>query len=60
MSTDVTVDVDAGVAALTLNRPQHLNAYTADMGTLLGRAYQQCDGDDDVRAIVVRMRDKIT
>jgi enoyl-CoA hydratase/carnithine racemase len=41
------------VAVLTLNRPEHLNAYTADMGTLLGRAYQQCDDDDDVRAIVV-------
>jgi enoyl-CoA hydratase/carnithine racemase len=53
MSTDVTVDINEGVAVLTLNRPEHLNAYTADMGTLLGRAYQQCDDDDDVRAIVV-------
>jgi len=47
------VDVDAGVAVLTLNRPDHLNAYTAEMGTLLSRAYLECDGDDDVRAIVV-------
>ena len=47
------VDVDAGVAVLTLNRPEHLNAYTADMGTLLSRAYRDCDEDDDVRAIVV-------
>jgi enoyl-CoA hydratase/carnithine racemase len=53
MSTDVTVDINEGVALLTLNRPEHLNAYTADMGTLLGRAYQDCDDDDDVRAIVV-------
>jgi enoyl-CoA hydratase/carnithine racemase len=53
MSTDVVVEVDAGVAVLTLNRPEHLNAYTADMGTLLSRAYRDCDGDDDVRAIVV-------
>ena len=53
MSTDVTVDVDAGVAVLTLNRPEHLNAYTAEMGALLSRAYLACDGDDDVRAIVV-------
>ena len=42
-----------GVAVLTLNRPEHLNAYTADMGTSLSRAYRDCDGDDDVRAIVV-------
>ncbi len=47
------VDVDAGVAVLTLNRPEHLNAYTADMGTLLSRAYRDCDEDDQVRAIVV-------
>jgi enoyl-CoA hydratase/carnithine racemase len=53
MNTDVVVDVDAGVAVLTLNRPEHLNAYTADMGTSLSRAYRDCDGDDDVRAIVI-------
>jgi len=53
MSGDVTVDVDAGVAVLTLNRPDRLNAYTAEMGALLSRAYLDCDGDDDVRAIVV-------
>lgn len=53
MSADVTLDIDGGVAVLTLNRPEHLNAYTADMGRLLSRAYADCDGDDDVRAIVV-------
>jgi len=53
MSSHVTVAVDAGVAVLTLNRPEQLNAYTADMGRLLSRAYLECDGDDDVRAIVV-------
>jgi enoyl-CoA hydratase/carnithine racemase len=49
----VVIEVDAGVAVLTLNRPEHLNAYTAEMGTLLSRAYRDCDEDDDVRAIVV-------
>jgi enoyl-CoA hydratase/carnithine racemase len=53
MSADVTIDIDEGVAVLTLNRPEHLNAYTAEMGGLLSRAYRDCDGDDDVRAIVV-------
>jgi enoyl-CoA hydratase/carnithine racemase len=53
MSPDLTIDIDGGVAVLTLNRPEHLNAYTAEMGTLLSRAYRDCDGDDDVRAIVV-------
>jgi enoyl-CoA hydratase/carnithine racemase len=53
VGTDVLVDVDAGVAVLTLNRAEHLNAYTADMGAQLSRAYRDCDEDDDIRAIVV-------
>ena len=51
--TDLTVTVDEGVALLTLNRPERRNAYTASMGELLSRAYEQCDADDDVRAIVL-------
>jgi enoyl-CoA hydratase/carnithine racemase len=53
MGSDLAVEVDAGVAVLTLNRPEQLNAYTAEMGTLLSRAYRDCDDDDDVRAIVI-------
>lgn len=52
-SRPVLVEVDGGVALLTLNRPDHLNAYTAEMGALLSQAYRECDEDDDVRAIVV-------
>ena len=51
--TDLTVAVEAGVALLTLNRPERRNAYTADMGELLGGAFRRCDDDDAVRAIVV-------
>jgi enoyl-CoA hydratase/carnithine racemase len=53
VSPDVLVDDYAGVAVLTLNRAEHLNAYTADMGAQLSQAYRDCDEDDDVRAIVV-------
>src|SRR6201987_4191645 len=53
MSTDVRVDISEGVAVLTLDRPEHLNAYTADMGRLLSEAYRECDGSDAVRAIVL-------
>jgi enoyl-CoA hydratase/carnithine racemase len=53
MSADLTVRISAGVAVLTLNRPSRRNAYTAEMGRLLGQAYQDCDHDDDVRAIVL-------
>jgi enoyl-CoA hydratase/carnithine racemase len=51
--TDLNVAVADGVALLTLNRPERRNAYTAEMGALLNRAYRQCDDDDAVRAIVL-------
>jgi enoyl-CoA hydratase/carnithine racemase len=53
MKADLTVEVSRGVAVLTLNRPERLNAYTAEMGRLLGEAYQSCDDDDDVRVLVL-------
>ncbi|WP_158019148.1 enoyl-CoA hydratase-related protein [Mycobacterium basiliense] len=51
--SDLTVTVADGVALLTLNRSERRNAYTAEMGRLLGSAYQRCDDDDTVRAIVL-------
>ena len=53
MSRDLGVEVADGIAVLTLNRPEQRNAYTAEMGRLLGEAYRDCDADDAVRAIVV-------
>ncbi len=51
--TDLTVSITDKVALLTLNRPERRNAYTAEMGELLNRAYRDCDNDDGVRAIVL-------
>ena len=42
-----------GVLTLTLNRPEQLNAYTAQMGIDLADAFVAADGDDEVRVIVV-------
>lgn len=42
-----------GVALITLQRPERLNAFTGRMGRELGAAYRRCDADDAVRAIVV-------
>ncbi len=53
MKSVLAVEVSHGVAVLTLNRPEKRNAYTAEMGRLLGEAYQACDADDAVRAIVL-------
>src|SRR5512147_1638258 len=42
-----------GVLTLTLNRPDKLNAYTAQMGRELEAAFRRADEDDAVRAVVV-------
>jgi enoyl-CoA hydratase/carnithine racemase len=41
------------VMTITLNRPERLNAWTAQMGRELIEAFDRADADDDVRAIVV-------
>lgn len=51
--TDVRTEVSGGVAVITLDRPEHRNAYTGEMGRLLGAAYRDCDADDAVRVVVL-------
>ncbi|WP_063000825.1 enoyl-CoA hydratase/isomerase family protein [Nocardia mikamii] len=51
--SDVRIDIAAGVAVVTLDRPAHRNAFTAAMGRALGRAYRELDADDAVRVIVL-------
>ena len=50
---DLRFELDNGVAILTLDRPDHLNAFSGRMGRSLGAAYERCDDDDAVRAIVL-------
>lgn len=42
-----------GVLTVELHRPDKLNAYTARMGAELTDAFEEADGDDAVRAVVV-------
>jgi enoyl-CoA hydratase/carnithine racemase len=42
-----------GVATITLNRPERLNAVNATMIRELVAAFDQADGDDAVRAVIV-------
>jgi enoyl-CoA hydratase/carnithine racemase len=51
--TEILLEVADGVALVTLNRPEKLNAYTSTMGRELHEAFARCDADDAVRAIVV-------
>ncbi|AKK25528.1 enoyl-CoA hydratase/isomerase family protein [Mycobacterium sp. EPa45] len=54
MTTTVRIDVDdCGVALITLDGPERLNAFSPDTARRLGDAYRRCDTDDAVRAVVV-------
>ncbi|MCE4267825.1 enoyl-CoA hydratase/isomerase family protein [Rhodococcus globerulus] len=53
MTSGVLVEVDGGVAVVTLDRPERRNAFTGAMGRALGEAYRNLDADDGVRAIVL-------
>ena len=49
----VLVDVDDGVALVTLNRPDRLNALRGRDLVALSAAYARLDADDDVRVVVL-------
>jgi enoyl-CoA hydratase/carnithine racemase len=49
----VLVDVEDGVATVTLHRPEVRNAFGAGMGDALADAYRRCDEDDTIRAVVL-------
>jgi enoyl-CoA hydratase/carnithine racemase len=44
---------DDGVATLTLNRPERMNAWTGRMAIELSHALGACNDDDDVRVVVL-------
>jgi enoyl-CoA hydratase/carnithine racemase len=53
----VALDVDAdGIATITLDRPEQLNAFTPQMMVDLVEAFDRTDADDAVRAVVVTGR----
>jgi enoyl-CoA hydratase/carnithine racemase len=49
----IATETSDGVLTITLNRPERLNAWTAQMGQELRTAFDRADADDEVRAIVV-------
>jgi len=49
----ILFDVEDGVATITLNRPDKMNAFHFPLGAELEQAYARCDEDDAVRAIIL-------
>jgi len=51
--SQISYNVERGVAVVTLNRPEKLNAYTPDMGEELVAAFRAAFEQQDVKAIVL-------
>ncbi len=49
----IITEVSDGAMTITLNRPERLNAWTAEMCAELKDAFDRSDADDDVRAVIV-------
>lgn len=49
----IIYDVADGVATITLNRPEKLNAFTGVMMAEMIDAFDRIDADDDVRCVIV-------
>jgi enoyl-CoA hydratase/carnithine racemase len=51
--TQIIYDVADGIATITLNRPEKMNAFTGVMMKEMVAAFDLVDGDDAVRAVIV-------
>lgn len=49
----ILLEKDGPAAIIIFNRPDKLNAYTAQMGQELTHAVNACDMDDDVRGVIL-------
>ena len=50
--TQISLEVSEGIATLTLNRPEKMNAFTNTMMNEIIDAMDQTDADDSVRAVI--------
>lgn len=51
--TQILYEVSDGIATLTLNRPEKMNAFTVTMMQEMCAAFDLADADDTVRAVIV-------
>jgi enoyl-CoA hydratase len=53
LSDVIKVESDGGVRIVTLNRPEHLNAFSEEMHTEFNRLWSFIDRDDEARSVVL-------
>ncbi len=51
--SNIRLEIDEGLATLTLDRPEKLNAFTPEMHAEIRDALDRIEGDGDVRALLV-------
>jgi enoyl-CoA hydratase len=49
----ILVEIDAGIAVVTMNRPQAMNALSSGLRRDLAAAMRQLEGDADVRVVIL-------
>lgn len=49
----IKTEIEDGILTVTLNRPEKLNAYTAQMGAEIADVFERANTDDEVRVIIV-------
>lgn len=54
--TEIAYDVAGGIATITLDRPDRLNAFTTRMHEEIIDVFDRVDADDDVRVVIVTGR----
>ena len=50
---DTSLDIYDGIATVTLNRPDKLNAFTGRMMNEMIDIFDRTDADDDVKAVII-------
>ena len=50
---DILVDVEQGVATITLNRPEKLNALTTEMANKFSQVIQDVRVNDEIKALII-------
>lgn len=53
------VDAEGPILWITLDRPEAMNAYTAQMGAELAAAFRQADADDAIRVVVLTAKGRV-
>jgi enoyl-CoA hydratase/carnithine racemase len=59
VTNTLEVTQEGPVLWVTLHRPEAMNAYTDEMGSEIAAAFDQADGDDSVRVVVLTAKGRV-